>query len=329
VTTAPGLVADIGGTHARFALVAADGTVGAAEVLRCADYPSPVEAARAYLAGPGGGAVPGRAAFAIACPIDGDEVALTNSPWRFSLEQTRAALGLDRLDAVNDFAAVALAAPYLGAADLLTVGGGAARPGFPLVALGPGTGLGVAGLVPLPGGGWHGVAGEGGHVTMAPATDREAAVLDWLRARFDHVSAERVLSGQGLVNLYQALCALSGHQVVFSTPDVISAHGLDGSDPVCREAVELFFAMLGTVAGNLALTFGAHGGVFLAGGILPRMAEAFRASGFRARFEAHGRFQAYLAGIPTRLIRHPLPAFVGLAALVGGLPPARFARDTV
>jgi len=316
--TAPALVADIGGTHARFALVEAGGAVTRAEVLRCADYPSPVEAARAYLAGPGGGAAPDRGAFAIACPIDGDTIALTNSPWQFSLDATRRALGLDRLEAVNDFIAVALAAPRLDAAALLTIGGGAARPGFPLVALGPGTGLGVAALAPLPGGGWLPISGEGGHVTLAPASERESAVLDWLRARFDHVSAERLLSGQGIVNLYQALCALSGQQVIHSTPDVITAHGLDGSNPVCREAVELFFAMLGTVAGNLALSFGARGGVFLAGGILPRMAEAFRASGFRARFEAHGRFQPYLAAIPTRLIRHPLPAFVGLAALVEG-----------
>ena len=313
---APAFVADIGGTHARFALVEPGGAVTRAEVLRCADYPSPVEAAQAYLAGPGDGAVPTRGAFAIACPIDGDVIALTNSPWHFSLEATRRALGLDRLEAINDFTAVALAAPRLTAADLLPIGGGEARPDFPLIALGPGTGLGVAALVPLPGGGWQPVAGEGGHVTMAAATARESAVLDELRERFDHVSAERLLSGQGLVNLYQALSALSGQQVVYSTPDVICAHGLEGSCPICRETVEMFFAMLGTIAGNLALSFGARGGVFLAGGILPRMVEAFRASGFRARFEAHGRFQPYLAGIPTRLIRHPLPAFVGLAALV-------------
>jgi glucokinase len=314
----PALVADIGGTHARFALVGPDGEAANPVVLRCADYEGPAPAIKAYLAGQGGGAAPRRAAFAVASVIDGDRIELTNSPWRFSIEATRAAVGLDRLEVVNDFTAVALSLRFLKPEHLLPIGGGAARQGSPLAVLGPGTGLGVSALVPSAGGEWTALDTEGGHVTMAAATEREARILDWLRARFDHVSAERVLSGQGLVNLYQAIAALSGHQAVFSTPDVISQRGLDGSCPVSREAVETFFAMLGTVAGNLALSLGAKGGVFVAGGILPRMADAFRLSPFRTRFEAHGRFQPYLAEIPTALIVHPLPAFVGLAGLVRG-----------
>ena len=314
----PALVADIGGTHARFALVGADGEAASPVVLRCADYEGPAPAIRAYLAGQGAGAAPRRAAFAVASVIDGDRIELTNSPWRFSIEATRAAVGLDRLDVVNDFTAVALSLRFLKPGHLLPVGGGAARPGSPLAVLGPGTGLGVSALVPSAGGEWTALDTEGGHVTMAAATEREARILDWLRTRFDHVSAERVLSGQGLVNLYQAVAALGGHQTVFSTPDVISQRGLDGSCPVSREAMDTFFAMLGTAAGNLALSLGAKGGVFVAGGILPRMAEAFRLSAFRSRFEAHGRFQPYLAAIPTSLIVHPLPAFVGLAGLVRG-----------
>jgi glucokinase len=314
----PALVADIGGTHARFALVGPDGEAANPVVLRCADYEGPAPAIRAYLAGQGGGAAPRRAAFAVASVIDGDRIELTNSPWRFSIEATRGAVGLDRLEVVNDFTAVALSLRFLKPEHLLSIGGGSPRPGSPLAVLGPGTGLGVSALVPSAGGEWTALDTEGGHVTMAAATEREARILDWLRTRFDHVSAERVLSGQGLVNLYQAIAALSGHQAVFSTPDVISQRGLDGSCPVSREAVETFFAMLGTAAGNLALSLGAKGGVFVAGGILPRMADAFRLSPFRTRFEAHGRFQPYLAAIPTSLIVHPLPAFVGLAGLVRG-----------
>jgi len=308
------LVADIGGTHARFALVDESGVVRP-ETYRCADYTGPAEAARAYLAEHGGDTVPVRGAFAVASVLSGDRVAMTNSPWNFSIEETRRVLALSRLETINDFTAIALAVPHLEPDHLVTLGGGTALPNRTVAVLGPGTGLGVSALVPC-GSSWFPLEAEGGHVTMAAANARESEILEWLRQRFDHVSAERLLSGQGLVNLYQALSALSGHQAVYSTPDVISSHGLDGSCPICRETIDTFFAMLGTVAGNLALTVGAVGGVYLAGGILPRMAEAFRHSGFRARFEAHGRFQPYLAAIPTRLIVHPLPAFVGLAALV-------------
>ncbi|RAU21341.1 glucokinase [Paramagnetospirillum kuznetsovii] len=309
------LVADIGGTHARFALVEG-GEVLHPTVLRCADYDGPASAAKAYLDANAADQRPTRAAFAVASAITGDRIELTNSPWRFSIEATRQALGLERLEVVNDFTAVALSVRHLTPDHLVAIGGGAALPGLPIAVLGPGTGLGASAVIPDGKGGWTALATEGGHVTMAAANDREAEILGWLRRRFDHVSAERVLSGQGLVNLYQAIAALSGRQAVFSTPDVITQRGLDGSCPISRETVEVFFAMMGTVTGNLALTLGARGGVFIAGGILPRMADAFKASGFRARFEEHGRFQPYLAAIPTWLVVHALPAFIGLAALV-------------
>jgi glucokinase len=314
-TPSSALVADIGGTHARFALVEG-GEVLHPTVLRCADYEGPGAAAKAFLAAHCPESAPDRGAFAVASAISGDRVELTNSPWRFSISATRDGLGLDRLEVVNDFTAVALSVRHLASDAVMAIGGGEAMSGSPIAVLGPGTGLGVSALVPGQSGDWNALAAEGGHVTMAAANDREAEIIGWLRRRFDHVSAERVLSGQGLVNLYQALSALSNRQAVFSTPDVITQRGLDGSCPVSREAVETFFAMMGTVAGNLALSIGARGGVFIAGGILPRMADAFRASGFRARFEEHGRFQPYLAAIPTWLITHPLPAFIGLAALV-------------
>jgi glucokinase len=314
---AEALIADIGGTHVRFALVGAAGTTDTM-VMRCADYPGPAEAANAYLAAVGPATAPRAAAFAVASPIAGDRVDLTNSPWGFSIEGVRQGLGLDRFAVVNDFTAVALSVRHLGSADVVKLGGGEPLADASIAVLGPGTGLGVSALVPSPLGEWVALATEGGHVTMAATDDREAALLAWLSKRFGHVSAERVLSGPGLVNLYEAVAALSGRPAVYTTPDAVSQRGLDGSCPLCREALATFFAMVGTVAGNLALSLGSRGGVFVAGGILPRMVEAFRASAFRSRFEAKGRFQAYLSPVPVFLVTHPHPAFVGLAGLVKG-----------
>lgn len=314
--SAAALIADIGGTNARFALVDASGRVGEPTAVRCADYAGPAQAAQAFLAAHAGGVSVDRAAFAVACPITGDAVDLTNSAWHFSIEQVRGELGLRRFDVINDFTAVALSVRHLGAADVLKVGGGVAVENAPIAVLGPGTGLGVSALVPDSSGHWTALATEGGHATLAAANAHEDAVLEWLRQRFGHVSAERVLSGPGMVNLYEALAAIRGQPPAYSTPDAISQRALDGSCLLCREALDMFFAILGTVAGNLALTVGARGGVFIAGGILPRMREAFLQSGFRRRFEDKGRFVDYLAPIPTWLVVHPQPAFAGLAGLV-------------
>lgn len=315
VSPPPGLIADIGGTNARFALVSPGEEPRHALVLPCAEFHGPVEAAEAYLNRISPDERPQRAAFAIAAAVTGDVVEITNNRWCFSIAETERRLGVERLQVVNDFTAVALCVPLLQPSHRIPIGGGAAAPATPVGVLGPGTGLGVSALVPGTSG-WHALATEGGHVTMAAVTERETRVLDWLRGLYDHVSAERLLSGPGLVNLYSALCEIDGKQPAPHTPDIVSANGLDGSCPVCAEAMAMFFAMLGTVAGNLALTVGARGGVFLAGGILPRMADTFRASAFRQRFEAKGRFRDYLAAIPTYLITHPYPAFLGLSGLV-------------
>ena len=314
----PALIADIGGTHMRFALVRPGQAPAETAVLRCREYPGPAEAATAYLAGLAEAVRPRRAAFAVASPMTGDRVKFTNSAWDFSVVELQRRLGFDQFDVVNDFVAVALSVRHLAGADLLPLGGGAAAPGSPIAVLGPGTGLGVSALVPTPEGRWVALATEGGHVTMPATGDREADLLAWLRRQRGHMSAERVISGQGLVNLYQAVAALEGEAAVHTTADAISQHGLDGSCPLCREALETMFAMLGTVSGNLALTLGARGGVFIAGGILPRMPEAFAASAFRQRFEDKGRFRDYLSPIPVWLVRHPQPAFAGLAALATG-----------
>lgn len=308
------LIADMGGTNVRFALVEADGTIGPDLVLQCADFAGPDDAARAFLAARPG-ARPTRGAFAVASPVTGDVVEMTNSAWKFSVHHVQRQLGLADLRVVNDFTAAALSVPHLEPRHLLKLGGAEPVAGAAIAVLGPGTGLGVSGLVPDGQGDWIALATEGGHVTMAATDDAEAQVLAHLRRRFGHVSAERVLSGPGLLNLYEAVAAIQGQTASFSTAQAVSSHGLDGSCPLCRQALSLFFAMLGTVAGNLALSLGARGGVYVAGGILPRMAQPFFASDFRRRFEAKGRFSAYLAAIPTWLVTHPEPAFAGLAAL--------------
>lgn len=315
MTDTPALIADIGGTHVRFALVSPAGVPGEPTIMRCADYTGPAQAAQAYLASIGAGARPKRAAFAVASPITGDVVDLTNSAWHFSIDAVRVELGLERFEVVNDFTAVALSVRHLAEADKLKLGGGDAVANAPIAVLGPGTGLGVSALVPDRSGNWTALAAEGGHVTMAATNDVEDQILAWLRKRFDHVSAERILSGPGLVNLYEAIAALRGRPAAYTTPDAISQRGLDGTCLICHETLEMFFAMLGTVAGNLVLSVGARGGVYIAGGILPRMRQALAQSGFRRRFEDKGRFRDYLAPIPTWLVIHPQPAFMGLAGL--------------
>jgi len=312
---APALIADIGGTNARFALLSADGVVEAVRVLKCADHSGLEAAAEAYLAAIAPPLRPRRAAIAVAGPVTGDLFELTNHGWSFSRRDTAARLGLDRLDLVNDFTAVAMAVPRLGPGDRRQVGPGVAQAGRPIAVLGPGSGLGVSGIVPA-GEDWVALAAEGGHVTMPATSAREVAVLSELRHRFGHVSAERVISGMGLVNLYEALAAIDGATGGAPDAPAISDAGIAGADARCVEALTMFCAMLGTVAGNLALTLGAQGGVFVAGGIVPRLGAWFDASPFRERFEAKGRMRSYLGPIPTHVVTHPLPAFVGLAAAV-------------
>ncbi len=306
----PRLVGDIGGTNIRFAVIAAAG--GAPAQIRsfaCSDFPGPEAAIRHYLACEGL-ALPPVAAFGIATPLSGDAVRMTNHPWAFSIEVLRQALGFAQLVFINDFSALALALPRLKGADLEQIGGGTPQPDAPLALLGAGTGLGVSGLIPCTGG-WQPLAGEGGHVSLAAGNAREAAIIAVLGTRFGHVSAERALSGPGLAALHDAIRQLEGTPPCPLDSREISARALAGSCPHCTEALELFCALLGSVAGNLALTLGARGGVYIGGGIVPALGDFFARSGFRARFEAKGRFSAYLAAIPTYVIRAPYAALSG------------------
>jgi glucokinase len=310
-----GLVGDIGGTNARFALVQPDGRITDVRVYATDAYPTLAEAITAYLGEEAPPERPRQAVLAVASPVGRDTIALTNHPWTFAIDDLRRQLGLERLRIINDFAANALAIPHLDKADRLQIGPGAPDPGAPVGVIGPGTGLGVSALI-RSGNEWIAIESEGGHVTMAPGDARESAVLDLMRRRYDHVSAERLLSGPGLLNLYNALCEIAGVPAASYSAAQISDPRIWHEDPRAGEATAMFCAMLGTVAGNLALTLGARGGIYIGGGIVPKLGSAFAQSAFRRRFEAKGRLRAYLAAIPTFVILHPFPAFLGAAKLL-------------
>jgi glucokinase len=307
------LLADIGGTNARFALLA-DGTVGTVAHMAVSDFGSFREALSAYLGGtPQAGTI--RAAIlAVAGAVRNGRYDLTNNPWVIDAAELRAACGFSTVRLINDFEAVAWSLPRLSPDKLLRIGGRQPVVGAPLAALGPGTGLGMAVSIPHATG--HLVlSSEGGHSTLAGCSSREDTVIAYLRQRFGHVSAERVLSGNGLENLYTALAALDNVMLPRRRAAEITQSGIEGTCSTSRAAVDMFCAMLGTVAGNLALTLGAKGGIFVAGGILRQMPEYFASSPFRARFEEKGRFSKYLEPIPAYLILDADAAFVGLHAL--------------
>lgn len=320
----PRLLADIGGTNARFALEAAPGRFEAITVLACNEYPSLAAAIAAYLARPEVAArLPAtlrHAALAMATPVDGDQISLVNNAWMFSIEDLRCTLGLHTLLVVNDFTALAMAVPELTNEQRIQVGGARARADAAIGLIGAGTGLGMAGLIPEAGG-WRAIASEGGHATFPPSDERELAVLRYAWTQFEHVSAERLLSGPGLELIYRALAHAQGRcNESLEAPEIVG-RALSGSDRLCDQTLECFCSMLGTVAGNLALTLSALGGIYIGGGIVPRLGERFARSGFRQRFERKGRFSSFMAQIPVFVITAEFPAFLGLSALLAS--PAR------
>ena len=310
---APRLLADIGGTNARFALQTAPGRFECIEVLACAAYPSLSEAMAAYLqrsreAGYATSTVR-HAAIAIANPVEGDVVSMTNHHWNFSISALRDRHGMDALLVVNDFAALAMSLPFLQVDQRERIGGGEDLTGRPIGLIGPGTGLGVGGVIPAAGG-WTALASEGGHASFAPANREEAKILDFVWNAYGHVSAERLLSGMGLELIHRAR---TGERA--PAPE-ITGRALVGSCAECECTVQTFCAMLGSVAGNVALTLGATGGMYIGGGIVPRLGKLFTQSAFRARFEDKGRLSPYLARIPTYLITEQFPALIGVAAML-------------
>ena len=310
----PRLIADIGGLYARFVIETSYGEFAQQRSLRCADFPSFEAAMAAYLGSLKTGPVL-HAAVAIANPVDGDQVRMTNYHWQFSIEETRVNLGLETLVVVNDFTALAMALPRLAAHDFRQVGNGHAVKNSVIGLLGSGSGLGVSGLIPSADG-WTSLGSEGGHTSFAPADARESAVLQYAWRQYEHVSFERLLSGPGLELTFLALAELNKLTVqALSAPD-ITRKALDENDALCAETLEVFCSMLGSAASNLAVTLGATGGIYIGGSIVPRLGEFFDRSGFRKRFEQKGRFSSYLSNIPTFVITAPEATFLGTSAIL-------------
>lgn len=315
----PRLLADVGGTNARFAIETAPRQFEAVSVLPCAGYPSLGAAAAAYLASDAVGAHVANirdAAIAIANPVDGDQVRMTNHTWSFSIAALREELDLATLLVVNDFTALAMALPHLRPSQRTRIGGGTELPGRTIGLIGPGTGLGVSGIVPIDGR-WAALASEGGHASFAPADDTEIEIMRQLWREFGHASAERLLSGPGIELIYRVV---SGQTLGAAD---ITQRALDGIDADCMRSVDIFCGVLGSVAGNVALTLGATGGMYIGGGIVPRLGDLFAQSPFRERFEAKGRLHAYLSRIPTFLITEQYPAFLGVSAILSEQPAHR------
>jgi len=319
-STRPVLVADIGGTHARFALVHPGRTKPEEPVvLMTALYPSLEEALQTFLEQVGHQDLAG-AAICAAGPVQSSginaHIDMTNCPWSVDARTISAATGVALPVLVNDFTAAAVSLPFLGAEDVQQIGGGEPLADAPIGVLGPGTGLGVSGLVPAGDGAYTPLSGEGGHVSLAPGNEREISLLFHLMQTYGHVSAERVLCGPGMETLYAALGALDGSaEIGKPTAADISRMAQDGSSPLARETVDVFTGLLGSVAGDLALTLGAQGGIYLAGGILPRWGDLLNQRLLRHRFEAKGRFKAYLSDIPIFLVTVRDIALIGLASL--------------
>ncbi len=315
------LVADIGGTNARFAMADLD-TLELASLrqFRCDEQPDLISAALDYARSVQ--ERPRFAAIGVAAPVVGGEIAFTNSPWRFAKSELRTALGLDGLLILNDFEALALSLPHLKGEELHRIGGGEAPPLATKVVLGPGTGIGVAGLQ-WSGSGWTAISGEGGHIALAAQSPEEFALVDALRAGRERVSVERALSGPGLADLYLGVAKTKGQAVEPLPPGEIVDRAFAGADAIAVETLSRFVTWLGRFAGDVALMFGARGGVYLGGGIAPRIRDMLSEGAFRAAFEDKGRMRGYLAPVPVYVILDAAAALKGAAA---GLRAA-LARD--
>ena len=309
---ARGLVADIGGTNARFAVADLE-TLVLSEIrqLRCADHPSLEAALGDYIGGLA--ATPDRAAIAVAAPVTGADISLTNSAWCVAQQALCSRFKLRDVRLLNDFAALALSLPYLAATDLEQIGGSTPVEHAAKAVLGPGTGLGVAGLV-WSGVGWVAVPGEGGHMSLGAADERQLALLERLRKGRAHLSAERALSGPGLAELYQSVAASHGIAPAELQPNDVIVLGLAGEDEIAVEVLELFIDWLGRFAGDAALLLGARGGVYLGGGIAPKLVTKLASGPFRQAFEDKGRMAALLAPIPVYVILAEFATLTGAAS---------------
>ena len=311
------LLGDIGATNARFALLS-EGVLAPVRWVEVRRYSQFADAIDIFLREQSPERVATDALFAVAGPVVGERCNFTNCSWTVDGREVQSQFDFRSVRIINDIEATALSLPYLLDEDVCLIGGGRAISGAPMAVLGPGSGLGVAGLLGE-GPRRTAVASEGGHATLSAASRREDAVLDRLRQRFGHVSAERVLSGSGLENLYCAIAAIDEIDVPIRDASEITNAALHGTCLTSRAALDLFCAMLGGFARNVALTYGARGGIYIAGGIAPRILNYLERSQFRSRFEQKGRFQTYLESIPTQVIVHSAATFLGLMSLASNI----------
>jgi glucokinase len=309
----PILLGDIGGTHVRLAIYAG-ARLGPVERLDVAAYADLPQAVAAFVSRQARRDRITSAFLAVAGPVENGRCENVNSGWVIDAQTVQSCSGFASVRLLNDFEAIAWSLRRLAPNDILTIGGGHAQPNAPMVVTGAGTGFGIAAFLPDEGG--LVIPSEGGHANLPANSDREDAVIGLLRRQFGRVSAERALSGPGLQNLYRAIAELDRADVSDRSAAEITRAALAGTCPVSKAALDMFCAMLGTVAGDLALLFRARGGVCLAGGIVPRIAHYLAHSEFRARFEGKGRVRAYLEAIPTSVIVHSDPAFVGLISII-------------
>jgi glucokinase len=315
-TGLPSVVADIGATNIRFARLTPEGNPGPIVKLSTSAFPD-LKAALAHFLKLEGGPRPVWLGLAVAGPVHGDQVTLTNVPWQFSIRRLKKELNLERIAVVNDLESLALVLPHLNSEDAVPIGAEAGNGSIraPMAVLCPGTGLGIAGLVPVDQG-WRPIATEGGHTSLSPLTEKEMAVWQFLRERHGRVSVERVLSGPGIVELYTALASLEGQEPGAVRPEDIVNLALDGESPLAVETLEIFCVWLGDVAGDVALMYVARGGIYLAGDILLTIFEILKRSQFRRRFENKGRGTAVVAHTPTYLISIESPVLLGCAYLL-------------
>jgi glucokinase len=306
------LLADIGGTNARL-VVMEGGEIGAIEHLKVADFPNLAEAVATFLQHRNQLDGVEAAVLGVAGPVENSRCIITNSRWLIDGEELRKAFGFGSVRLLNDFEAVAWSLPELKPQDVHAIGEQRVVAGAPMLALGPGTGFGAACLFSADATPFAAVT-EAGHATLPATSDREERVIAHLRRRFGHVSVERVLSGAGLENLYQALAIIDGVSVRERDAAAITAAAQDGSCSVSGAALDMFCSFLGTVAGNLALTFLARGGVTIVGGIVPRFVDRLSRSSFRKQFDNKGRFESFLRDIPTRVVVRSDESFIGLKA---------------
>lgn len=315
MTDSYGVIADIGGTNARFAIADKDGYYEE-KVLQCNQYPSLHDMVSSYMDSLGERKIK-KGAFAVAGPVDGDHFFAVNLPWEFSIHELGESLGFEEFKLYNDFSAITLALPYFKDSDLRQHGGKFYdRSGVAMATIGPGTGLGVGGIIRRDGN-YHVIPTEGGHVTIAARSDREYAVISSLQKEMSHVSAERVCSGQGLENIYRVLRNIDG---CTDLPELeaseISSRALRGECEICRESLDMMMRFLGRTASNLVLSLGAWKGVYIAGGIVNKLGEYFYSSPFREEFDNKGRFNETMTDVPVFVIKHSQPALLGLQSKI-------------